>query len=190
MKLQRSISKLFKLLPSGILIVEPNPGLLAARVLLLSAADSYVAASNEVPPATDLQKTDVKVAVLSLSLGKPTLSKLAQEVRLYYPGARILIFGNSELDLDDQLYDETIDRHCRPEQLLDVLFRLARESSHQSIAYRLRIGAEALSLKGFGWVSSHRRPLESDPSKEAVSASADSPTGVDFPADETSPHLV
>jgi len=186
----RSNSKFYTFLPSGILIVEPNPGLLAARAQLLSAADYYVAASHETMPTSDLQKTDVTVAVLSLSLGKPTLSKLAQEVRLYCPRARILIFGMVELDLDDQLYDETIDRYCRPEQLLDVLFRLTRESSRQSTGSRVSLGAQSLSLDGLVWMSLHKGPPESDPSKEGASAPDETPTGRDVPSDETSPHLV
>lgn len=32
----------YSLLPSGILIVEPHEGLLAARTMLLAAADYYV----------------------------------------------------------------------------------------------------------------------------------------------------
>lgn len=46
--LQLSITcpKSYAFLPSGTLIVEPNASLLAARTLLLGAADNYLAASS------------------------------------------------------------------------------------------------------------------------------------------------
>ena len=190
MQLQRTNPRQYAFLPSGILIIEPNPGLLATRAQFLSAADYYVAASNETGPEIGLSETDVKVAILSQSLGDSTVNRLAQEVRLYYPDAQILIFGMSSLKLDDQLYDEAIDLHCRPEQLLDVLFRLTKDRSRRSPAFRARIGPQSLSLSGLGWLSLHRSPPESDPSKESESADEKRPTGRDVPADETSPHLV
>lgn len=188
MQLQRTVSKQYAFLPSGILIVEPNPGLLAARAQLLSAADYYIAASNEAVSATGLQETDVRVAILSQSLGNSTLRTLSQEIRLYYPNARILVFGMPSLNLEDQLYDEAIDHHCRPEQLLDALFRLTRRFSERRAGLPLRIGPQSLSLSGLGWVSLHKEPQESDPSKETVLET--SPSGRDVPSDETSPHLV
>ena len=190
MQLQRTNPRQYAFLPSGILIIEPNPGLLATRAQLLSAADYYVAASNAAGPETGLSETDVKVAILSQSLGDSTVRKLAQEVRLYYPDAQILIFGMSSLNLDDQLYDEAIDLHCRPEQLLDALFRLTKDGSRGSTVFRPRIGPQSLSLSGLGCLSLHRSPPESDPSKERKSADEKRPTGRDVPADETSPHLV
>ena len=188
MQLQKTTSRQYAFLPSGILIVEPNPGLLAVRAQLLSAADYYVAASNEAAPATALQETDVRVAILSQSLGDSTLRTLAQEIRIYYPNALILIFGRSSLNLEDQLYDEAIDHHCRPEQLLDALFRLTRQSSERRVGSPLRIGPQSLSLSGLGWVSLHKEPQESDPSKETILEI--SPSGRDVSSDETSPQLV
>jgi len=190
MQLQRANPKQYALLPSGILIVEPNPGLLAARAQLLSAADYYVVASQDAAPTTRLTETDVRVAILSQSLGDSTVRMLAQEIRLHYPNARILIFGTSSMNLDDQLYDETIDHHCRPEQLLDSLFRLTQHFLRQPLASSAKTGPRALSLSGLGWISLHRVPLESDSSKESMSAEQNSPMGRDVPADETSPHLV
>ena len=190
MQLQKSNSNQYAFLPSGILIVEPNPGLLAARAQLLSAADYYVAASSEAVPATELQKTDIRVAILSRSLGASIVSRLAQEIRLYYPNARILIFGMSPLNLDDHLYDESIDPHCRPEQLLETLFCLTQDFSGGRVPSHARIGPQSLSLSGLGWISLHKGPVESDPSKAAASTLETSPTGRDVPSDETSPHLV
>jgi hypothetical protein len=189
MQLKRTNSKQYAFLPSGILIVEPNAELLAARAQLLLSAAYYVAASNEAIPSTGLTETDVRVAILSQSLGYSTVCKLAQEVRMYYPNAQILIFGLSSLGLDDQLYDEAIDSHCRPEQLLKALFRLSRDLPHQRVS-RTRLGSQALSLSGLAWGTLRREPEESDPSKRPPSLIETAPTGQEVPSDETSPHLV
>ncbi len=165
MQLQKTGLKQYALLPSGILIVEPNPGLLATRAQLLLAADYFVAASNEAVPAAGLQVMDIRVVILSQSLGDATVRTLAQEIRLYYPNAQILIFG-APLTLEEQLYDEAIDHHCRPEQLLDALFRLTRGFAVRQAALRFGIGPQSLSLSGLGRISMHKAPPETDPSKE------------------------
>ena len=192
MQLQRANSKHYAFLPSGILIVEPNAGLLAARAQLLLAADYYVAASHDAMQTAGLSEMDVKVAILSQSLGEPTVRMLAQEIRLYYPNAQILIFGKSSLTLDDQLYDEAIVYDCRPEQLLEALSRLKQNSSRRPNVTNSKIGPQRLSLSGLGWYSLHRVPPESDPSKEPASSEPEEnlPSGRDVPADESSPHLV
>ena len=79
MQLQQITKKPYELLPSGILIVEPHPGLLAARALLLSAADCYLAVLNVSAPGNELAGSQVKVAILSQSLGRETLASLAQD---------------------------------------------------------------------------------------------------------------
>jgi len=68
MELQRLTIKPYELVPSGILIVDPQPGLLAARALLLSAANCYLAIVNVHMPRTELAATQVKVSILSQSL--------------------------------------------------------------------------------------------------------------------------
>lgn len=190
MQLQRTSPKQFVFLPSGILIVEPNPTLLLARAQLLLAADYYVDSSNGAVPASKLQETDVRVAILSQSLGIPIVAKLAQEVRLFYPNAAILIIGLCSSELNDQLYDEMIDSHSRSEQLLDALFRLKQEFSNGLVPSHARIGSQCLGLAGLDWISLHGVPAESDPSKDTVCDVESSPTSRDLPADETAPHLV
>lgn len=187
MQLQKTGSKRYAFLPSGILIVEPDPKLLAARELLLTAADYYVAASNAEVAGTRLQEIGVRVAVLSQSLGEPTLTTLAQEIRLYWPNVRTLIFGQHRLTLVDQLYDGSVDLHCLPEELLDAWFCLARSPRDPPVLQRARIGTGPLSLSGFSWISLHRIAAESDPTKESMATSSSKPTVErDVPADETS----
>jgi hypothetical protein len=192
MGLQRtkSKSKLYALLPSGVLIVEPRIQLLAARAQFLLAADHYVAASSDAASAIGLQRNDVRVAILSQSLGDVAITTLAREIRLHYPKARILIFGTVSPYLGNQLYDDSIDDRCRPEQLLDALFRLTQDPSERMAASITRTRPQSLSLAGLSWLSLHNAPAESDPSKAVMSTSEESPTGDDVPSDETSPHFI
>ena len=114
MQLQKTHSKLYSLLPSGTLIVEPNTELLAVRSSLLTAADQYLAALNATIACEALQQIEVRLAVLSQSLETPMLTTLAEEIRMCWPNAGILIIGRSGLALDEQLYDESIELRCAP----------------------------------------------------------------------------
>lgn len=191
MQLQTFSSRKVAFLPSGILIVEPDPTLLGARARLLLAADNYVATSNEAAPGSELQELKVRVAILSQSLGDPMVEKVAQEVRLRYPSAAILIFGRCSPELNDQLYDEAIDAHSRPEQLLDVLFRLAQRFSSRLAPSHAPTGSHCLGYAGLGWIPLPNTPAESDPSKEPGAEVENLTTDPrDVPSDETSPHLV
>jgi hypothetical protein len=104
MLLQHLTSKQYALLPSGVLIVEPHPGLLAARVLLLSAADYYVGLSDREQPRVHESGVVVVLAVLSHTLGKHGLPAVAKNIRTCWPRASILIFGDVALDLEAALY--------------------------------------------------------------------------------------
>jgi hypothetical protein len=126
MLLQHLTTKHYALLSSGVLIVEPDPGLLAARVLLLSAADFYVGQWDPEPPRANESDSVVVVAVLSQSLGKHGLPAVAKNIRTGWPSASILILGDVALDLEPALYDAVIDHRSRPEALLIALASLAR----------------------------------------------------------------
>ena len=164
MQLQQVSTKPYAPLPSGVLIVEPHPGILAARTLFLAAADCYLAVSNEDQPVPQTPDLEVNVAILSQSFGKSTLASLARGVRTRWPVARIMIFGNAGLDIEDDLYDVAIDEHCRPEALLDALVQL---SNH----VRARYGSANWLLEGDVGLPTEiegqqprRIPPESDPS--------------------------
>lgn len=86
MQLKRISRKPYELLPSGILIVEPHPGLLAARALPLSAADCYLAIVNISTPKAALVLPQVKVAILSQHLGQVTLASLTKMFGSIGPG--------------------------------------------------------------------------------------------------------
>jgi hypothetical protein len=188
MQLQKITKRAYELLPSGILIVEPHPGLLAARALLLSAADCYLAVLNVRAPGTELAGTQVKVAILSQSLGGETLESLAQDVRVYWPQAHILIFGTPSVDFADALYDTTINQHCRPEELLDALFRLSEVSqdSRKDSSTSLEDGTPkrpAINGNILRYV-----PSESDPTKQIESYSVPPAGARDLPSGESPTH--
>jgi hypothetical protein len=138
MLLQHLTTKQYALLPSGVLIVEPDPGLLAARVLLLSAADFYVGQWDPEPPRANELDTVVVVAVLSQTLGKHGLPTVAKNIRTRWPSASILILGDVALDLETALYDAVIDHRSRPEVLLIALALLARNRWAMSPAMHKR----------------------------------------------------
>ena len=56
------------------------------------------------------------------------LGAVATAVRSQWPLARILIIGRAATMLEDQLYDEQVERSTEPGQLLDDLERLYKDS--------------------------------------------------------------
>jgi hypothetical protein len=163
MQIQQVTSRPYVLLPSGVLIVEPHLGLLAARTLFLAAADCYLAVSSESKPAASVPDLEVNVAILSQSLGKSALASLAEGVRARWPVARIMIFGNAGLDIDDHLYDAAVDEHCRPEALLDALLHLSNDARSRSVRYLLLDG-DGGNPPELSEPLPRRIPAESDPS--------------------------
>jgi hypothetical protein len=185
MQLQRIKTKSYELLPSGILIVEPHPGLLAARALLLSAADCYLAIVSVRVTGTELADTQVKVAILSQSLGKETLASLAQDVRVHWPRAHILIFGTPSADFEDSLYDTAINHRCRPEELLDALFRVSDGSQDSGRDSPTSLEDGSLMLPAINGHILRYVPTESDPTKQIESNSVPPGGGVGFPSGES-----
>ena len=175
----------FELLPSGILIVEPHPGLLAARALLLSAADCYLAMVTVPKPEAALAVPEVSVAILSLSLGKETLTSLAQDIRIYWPWAHILIFGTPFTDFEDTLYDTSIDQRCRPEELLDALFRFSMGSRDSGRESPTSLKDGCLMLPAINGRILRYVPTESDPTKRIEPNSVPPTSGDGFPSGES-----
>ena len=186
MQLAMTGSKSYAFLPSGILIVDPDPSLLAARSQLLKAAEHYVAACSEEAVRAELCSMEIKVAILSQTLERALLETLAQEIRIYWPNAYILLFGNMEVTLEERLYDDSIDVHCRPEELLSILHLLQKDAWKRTDSSPVRIGSLPFGLSGARQMVLHSVPPESDPSKQETPASEEEPTGRDVPADEHS----
>jgi hypothetical protein len=185
MQLQRITKKPYELLPSGILIVEPHQGLLKARALLLSAADCYLAMMNVRVPGTELAGTQVRVAILSQTLGNETLMCLAQDVRVHWPRAHILIFGTPSVDFEEALYDSTINHRCRPEELLDALFRLSEGYPDPGRNSPASLEDGSLVPPAMHGNILHYVPTESDPTKQIESNSVPPPSGGGFPSGES-----
>ena len=103
MQLVINSSKSYAFLPSGILIIDPDSSLLAARTLLLTAADEYVTASSDEVAGRELCNVEVIIAILSQTLGLERLQRLASEIRRHWPNARIMLLRSEEMTLDDRL---------------------------------------------------------------------------------------
>ncbi len=158
----------YTLLPSGILIVEPHEGLLAARSRLLAAADQCIGISSAcVSEVERSEDCEVALAVLSESLGYAMLSKIARTVRKHWPRARILIFGSSLAAIEDSLYDARIDHRSRAEDLLAALLMLTEYPWNQRAtpAAILEDGRVGRLLSGVAF----KQMAESDPAKRPAS---------------------
>ena len=174
----------YALLPWGVLLVEPEPALLAARAELLLAAGQYVAACTEQTAGSELSKIEVRVVILSQTLGLPTLEMLSQQIRHGWPSAFILVFGNRQLSLADWLYDESIDVHCRPEELLSLLHLLQKRARDRAPQVRARIGSIPYGLLGAEWMLRRTVPHESDRTEDCTPSSEEQRLDRALPADE------
>lgn len=184
LQLSITCTKSYAFLPSGILIVEPSAGLLAARTLLLAAADNYVAAISYAIKGPELCEPEVRLAILSQTLGLEALQKLASEIRLYWPRASILLLGQVEMILDDRLYDASIDHQCRPEELLNMLHSLMKMSRCAAESSPLRIDSSPNGLRELEGMSVRSVPPESDPSKQPIPPSENYWDQLGVPSDE------
>ena len=127
----------YRVLSSGILIVEPHLGLLHARAMLVDAAEIYFCNSGAGGSSSYRLNTGecgVSVAVLSESLGRETLLWVAQAVRDRWPQSLTLLLRTSLEPLDEALFDAAIDCHSRPEELLAALATLASRIGRGKLA--------------------------------------------------------
>jgi hypothetical protein len=110
---------------------------------------------------------------------------LAQDVRVYWPRAHILIFGTPSADFEDSLYDTAINHRCRPEELLDALFRLSDGSQDSGRDSPTSLEDGSLMLPAINGHILRYVPTESDPTKQIESNSVPPGGGVGFPSGES-----
>jgi hypothetical protein len=117
-----------------ILLVEPDPSVLANRLLLLKRSGFMVAPAGNSRDVYYLRCfAQVNLAVVSDTLGLLELRDVADCVRHQWPSAHILILGVVPNWLEDYLYDEALDIRFQPEQLIDSIYRLCRISQRRGI---------------------------------------------------------
>ena len=184
MQIAKIGTKNYMLLPGGILLVDPEPDLLAAHSQLLIAAGEYVAASGGRSKASALCTAEVSVAILSETLGAGTLEMLAQQIRRNWPNAVILLFGNTKVTLSSWLYDDAINAYCRPEELLSLLHLLQQRSESKATQNPPRIASIPYGLLGRGWMLRRSAPHEDDLLEDVATVSEELPLDRDLPADE------
>jgi hypothetical protein len=148
----------------GLLLVEPDVELLSSRALLLSDFGFRVATAMTCREIFNLRGRQICAAVLSDTLGPEVLHAAAESVRRQWTLAWILIVGKANTVLEDQLYDEVLDRLTCSEKLLTELLDLSMDPLNQSLrSFRSkRNGAVASNDR----LSARRNdPPESDPTK-------------------------
>ena len=183
MQIAKIGAKNYMLLPGGILLVDPEPDLLAAHSQLLIAAGEYVAASGGRCNSA-LCTAEVSVAILSETLGAGTLEMLAQQIRRNWPNAVILLFGNTKVTLSSWSYDDAINVYCRPEELLSLLHLLQQRSESKATQNPPRIASIPYGLLGRGWMLRRSAPHEDDSLEDVATVSEELPLDRDLPADE------
>jgi hypothetical protein len=127
------------LLQPRILLVEPDPGLLATRTLLLGKSRFLVITACNARDIYHLRcATQVNLAILSDTLSQSELRAAAESVRAQWSTAKILILGAVQVSFEDYLYDEALDPRFQPDKLLDSIYRLccsAQPGGHRSHTY-------------------------------------------------------
>ena len=112
-----------------ILLVESSISMLTSQALLLANSNYCVTtASSDQETFTLRHMRAVTVAILSASLGQRILRAVAEAVRRQWPLARILILGRPTSMLEDDLYDDQIDRSPEPKHLFDTIEKLFEDS--------------------------------------------------------------
>ena len=160
-----------------VLLIEPNISLLSAETDLLAGSHYCVTPAFSHSEIFILRDTKaVALAIISDSLGRRLLGAVAETVRKQWPLARILILGRAATILEDQLYDEQVERSMEPKQLLYDLERLYKDSWNQRSNTIVWKGGRSCSCPA-------RLPiLESDPSKTSPVGASESKSVRDTPS--------
>ena len=148
----------------GLLIVEPNVDLLSSRSLLLSDFGFRVETAVTCREIFNLRGRQVCAAILSDALGPDVLRAAAESVRRQWTLAWILIIGNANTVLEDQLYDEAFNRLSCSERTLRELLDLSMDLLDQSLCSFRFERNRAVTTTGRPSRSRHDPP-ESDPTK-------------------------
>jgi hypothetical protein len=148
----------------GLLLVEPDGELLSSRALLLSDFGFRVATATTCREIVNQRSKQICAAVLSDTLGPDVLHAAAESVRRQWTLAWILIVGKADTILEDQLYDEALDRLTCSETLLTSLLDLSMNPLDQSLcSFRSERNSAVTSNTRLS--TSRRDPPESDPTK-------------------------
>jgi hypothetical protein len=120
-------------LKPGVLLVEPDVDMLSSRAILLSDFGFRVTTATTNSEIFNLRGKQICLAILSDTLGPRVLHAAAESVRRQWTLAWVLIVGKANAVLEDQLYDEAIDRLTCSETLLTVLRDLFKDPLCQSL---------------------------------------------------------
>jgi DNA-binding response OmpR family regulator len=115
-------------LKPDVLLVEPDPELMAKRALLLMRSSYLVITACDTREVFVLRgSAGPLIAVLNDALGDFQLHICAEFVRRHWPSTRILVLGAAYQALEDHLYDDAVEHDFKPEDFLDTLERLLED---------------------------------------------------------------
>ncbi len=169
-----------------VLLVDPEPDVLANRALLLGGSGYHVTTAASYLDVLRLHRNSpFALAILSDTLGSTALREVAWCVRSQWPSTRILIIGIAQSVLEDHLYDDAVEYRFEPKKLLESLVRLSEDP------WNLRSKPSRLKAEGLGRLGSpdidmslhQTAPSESDPTKAAPHDWAEKGNSRDAPAD-------
>ena len=106
-----------------VLVLEADPTVLDRRASFLQESAYTVTTARSLREIGS--QPELSIAILSLSFGAAALRDTAAFIRRSWPRARILVVGDVQLALDDNLYDDAIHHLSRKEELLKALTKLS-----------------------------------------------------------------
>ncbi len=120
-----------------VLVLEADAIALGKRAALLQETPYTVTTARNLQEVQ--RQREISIAILSISFGAKSLRDTAEFIRGRWPLARILVVGDVQLALEDNLYDEAVHDLSRKEELLNALARLSEApSSSQNLRYGVR----------------------------------------------------
>lgn len=160
-----------EIIPAGALSFGRLPLLLATQTVPLLRDDvlevlfsAYrVELFRHVGDLFDGRKSPVAFALLCGSAGAPHLALEAHIIRTQWPLARIIVLGQPPWQLEDYLYDHTVQENCSPAMLTNAFEANSVDLWNYSAA------------RSSGRDGLPRWPAESDPSKAKPSGMAEVP---------------
>ncbi len=117
-----------------VLLVGQDPEMSSTRLYLLNALNVTVTIATGYSEACSRpERSSYSVVAIGMRAGFEEARKMALHVRRSWPNAKILLLGESTLDLDDPLYDDIVDPAFNSAALVRSFLQLSKPADHRDI---------------------------------------------------------